>query len=202
MNKMEGREAAVGREEYKQALEEAATQMGTVGPRIFRELKTRLMRSEQIPRHVRDLGDSQMWVLHNLAHGRQTSSELAARHHVTNPTMTRIVDSLVRGGYVQRHHDADDRRCIFLELTEEGKDLGGVVKRHFRDALLELLSPLSEEQLADIVRAYQHLGTLLPVQSGEPEGHRQRRSQTSTPGTPGTPGTRGRRGTFGRLHHR
>jgi DNA-binding MarR family transcriptional regulator len=154
---------------HQQILEEAATQLATVGPRLFRQVKSHVMRRGHIPEHIRDLGDSQMWVLHALAKGKNLTSELARHHNVTTPTMSRIVDGLVDKGYVQRRHAAEDRRCIFLQLTDEGKELGQDIQQIFLQAMLDFLAPLSEDQLADIIRAYRHLAALLNDGGAESE---------------------------------
>ena len=145
-------------------LKAAADEMLEVAPRFFRVIKSSLMKSIEVPDDVRDLGQSQMWVLHALTRGRHISSELARLHNVTNPTMSRIVDGLVEKGYVERLPDVEDRRCMFLELTDRGRELGREFEQHFREAVVQFLSPLTDEQLDDIRRAHLHLGSLLPSQ--------------------------------------
>ena len=152
--------APVGR--HQQALEAAAEQMSMVGPRFFRAIKFLMIRNLDLPEDVREMGESQMLVMHTLVKGKQLTSELAKHFNVTNPTMTRIVDALVNKGYVERRPDANDRRCIFLQLTGEGQHVGKQVEQHFRDAIRHFLKPLSEEQLSDIIKAYRHLDSLLP----------------------------------------
>ena len=77
-------------------------------------------------------------------------SELARHYNVTDPTMSRIVDALVRKGYVARRPDLEDRRCIFLEITEQGTHLAGHVSEHLHRAIVRFLSALTEEQLNDL----------------------------------------------------
>ena len=49
------------------------------------------------------------------------SSEVAARGWSTPGTVTSVVDTLVRDGYVERGRDPGDRRVVRLYLTEEGR---------------------------------------------------------------------------------
>src|SRR5579862_2085512 len=49
------------------------------------------------------------------------SSEVAARGWWTPGTVTSVVDTLVRDGYVERRRDPDDRRVVRLYLTEQGR---------------------------------------------------------------------------------
>ena len=49
------------------------------------------------------------------------SSEVAARGWSTPATVTSVVDTLVRDGYVQRRRDDEDRRVVRLFVTEAGR---------------------------------------------------------------------------------
>ncbi len=143
-------------------LQEAATELLSVLPRMVRVIKQSARLGEPVG-PLRELGESQVMVLFTLMRmGRQLTSELARRYHVTNPTMTRIVDELVKKGLVERQPDTKDRRCIFLELTGAGRELAAAAHEHGRKALVEYLQPLSGEELADVLRAFGHLRRLLP----------------------------------------
>ena len=49
------------------------------------------------------------------------SSEVAARGWSTPATVTSVVDTLVRDGYVERRRDEGDRRVVRLFVTEAGR---------------------------------------------------------------------------------
>jgi DNA-binding MarR family transcriptional regulator len=49
------------------------------------------------------------------------SSEVAARGWSSPGTLTSVVDTLVRDGYVERRSDASDRRVVRLYVTEKGR---------------------------------------------------------------------------------
>lgn len=51
------------------------------------------------------------------------SSEVAARGWWTPGTVTSVVDTLVRDGFVERHRDPGDRRVVRLYLTERGRHM-------------------------------------------------------------------------------
>jgi DNA-binding MarR family transcriptional regulator len=50
-----------------------------------------------------------------------SSGEVARRCWITPATVTSIVDTLVRDGYVERRRDGDDRRVVRLHLTDKGR---------------------------------------------------------------------------------
>ena len=152
---------AADQQQEREVLRDAARIMFATLPHMFRAVKHRARTTEpQGP--IKEIGESQLWVLTALTRGRQLTSELSRSFNVTNPTMTRIVDALVEKGYVERQPDAEDRRCIYLRLTSEGEAIGEHAHAQFRAMLTEFISPLSDEQLADIIRACRHIGTLLP----------------------------------------
>jgi DNA-binding MarR family transcriptional regulator len=62
-----------------------------------------------------------MWCTALAAHDGLKSSEVAARGWSTPGTVTSVVDTLVRDGYVERHRDPGDRRVVRLYLTDEGR---------------------------------------------------------------------------------
>jgi DNA-binding MarR family transcriptional regulator len=55
------------------------------------------------------------------AHDGLKSSEVAARGWSTPGTVTSVVDTLVRDGYVERRRDPTDRRVVRLYLTGQGR---------------------------------------------------------------------------------
>jgi DNA-binding MarR family transcriptional regulator len=146
---------------HAEALDRAVERLSQVGSRLFRQAKASMMRQLQVPEEFRELGDAQMFVLHALGKGKHLSSELARLHSVTSPTMSRIVDGLVEKGYIQRIPDAEDRRCVFLQLTDGGREMGKYMEEQVRISMKQMLSSLTEEQLNDISRAYGHIARLL-----------------------------------------
>lgn len=154
---------------HSEALEAAAAEMAWTGHRFFRTIKARMIRNMELHDIADELGETHMWVLHSLMRGKNLASQLARQYNITNPSMSRIIDALVERGYVERRPDAEDRRCIFLQLTELGTDKGKQLEQQFHRAIVQFLSPLNEEQLEDITRAYQHVRSLLPDGASEAE---------------------------------
>lgn len=152
-------EATAGHPEV--SIDDAVTQVIATMPRMFRTIKHHI-RSAEGGGPGQEVGDTQTWVLHALATGTQLTSELAKRFNVTTPTITRMVDGLVEKGYVERRHDSEDRRRIYLALTDAGLEATRIAHQLFRASVAHFLSPLSERQLAEIIVACGHLQSLLP----------------------------------------
>jgi DNA-binding MarR family transcriptional regulator len=80
------------------------------------------------------LSEGRFQILVRLQHnpgGRMTMGELAQTLDVTPRTVTGLVDNLERDGLVKRVDDPDDRRSVYAELTDQGRER---VKALFREA--------------------------------------------------------------------
>lgn len=69
--------------------------------------------------------------------GSMAPSELGERLIVTRATVTGVVDSLERGGFVRRSPNPADRRSVLVEITPRGlaavQELRTIVHRQERD---------------------------------------------------------------------
>ena len=52
--------------------------------------------------------------------GSLTPTELARRMFRSKHSITNIIDSLEKEGYVERHRDSEDRRIVNIKITKEG----------------------------------------------------------------------------------
>ena len=96
--------------------------------------------------------------------GPRTPAELADAAGVTRATMTGLIDTLERDGFVKREPDTNDRRMMSVRLTPAGeKFMADYLPQHFQ-AIASLMSPLSETERKTLVRllskVQQHAATL------------------------------------------
>ena len=82
--------------------------------------------------------------------GRATHSELAQRCLITPATLTGIVSTLEKAGYVRRDRDHADRRVVWLVLTEQGTVRARQIGARISDANAELMKALTPELEAAI----------------------------------------------------
>ncbi len=116
-----------------------------------------LWRSTQ-PRAAKLLGAD------DCASGPRTPAELADAAGVTRATMTGLIDTLERDGYVVREPDPSDRRMLSVRLTSKGEQfLQEFLPGHFR-IIAAVMSTLSESERKTLVRllvkVQQHAATL------------------------------------------
>ncbi len=117
-------------------------------------LLMRVLRQEVRSRRPEGLSVPQFRVLIFLGrHPGVTLSEVTNHIGLTRPTLSKMVDVLVRHGWVSRETAATDRRCLQLQLTEEGLALVNDVRERTRRQLDERLRFLSNEDRAAIARA-------------------------------------------------
>ena len=84
--------------------------------------------------------------------GPRTPAELAEAAGVTRATMTGLIDTLERDGYVKREPDPDDRRMMSVLLTPRGeKFLREFLPGHFKTTS-KLMSTLTEPERKTLVR--------------------------------------------------
>ncbi len=94
----------------------------------------------------------QLEVLHGLAAGDVTMSQLARRLDISESAATDLADRLVRQGLVDRQADLRDRRVVVLALSEEGRRTIGLIERQRREMAESILGTLSDAQLGELLR--------------------------------------------------
>lgn len=89
------------------------------------ELRFALFRLARRLRRVRvddTMSDAHLAALGALRlHGRRTITGLAEHERVTAPTMSATINGLAELGLVVRVPDDDDRRRVYVEITEQGE---------------------------------------------------------------------------------
>ncbi|MFL5614102.1 MAG: MarR family winged helix-turn-helix transcriptional regulator [Gemmatimonadaceae bacterium] len=88
-------------------------------------------------------------------------TELAKAESVTAPTMTRLVQALVKAGLVEKSVDESDNRAVLLRATPTGRDTLNLARARRLAALEEILGRLSPDDAALVARAVSILEPLL-----------------------------------------
>jgi len=95
-----------------------------------------------------------------IARKPRTLGQIALIQGVTPATATTVVTTLESRGWVTRRHDSDDRRRILVSLTEGGAHVLEASQRVAESAMVDLLAPLSAEQLARLIAGLEVLDEL------------------------------------------
>ncbi|MGH2749624.1 MAG: MarR family winged helix-turn-helix transcriptional regulator [Actinomycetota bacterium] len=91
--------------------------------------------------------------------------EIGDRRLVTRGTVTGLLDTLEKQGLVRRTPHPDDRRMLWIELTDRGRALLAEVSHELFPAQAEMMSALSERQRDTLIRLLGKLQTHLQNRS-------------------------------------
>jgi DNA-binding MarR family transcriptional regulator len=84
-------------------------------------------------------------------------NELSKRLTLATSTMTRMVDNLVKEGFVERKQDFTDRRAVIVCLTAEGKHLAERIHRLQSEYFNSLLDHIDVDMRGQVVASLNNL---------------------------------------------
>ena len=96
-------------------------------------------------------------------------SEMAEHLGLSLPATSRMVELLVRRGWMRRQARSSDRRCISLSLTERGKTVFQTALEATKAASSRRLKALSASELSMVSGAMQVLNRAFAPENGQPE---------------------------------
>lgn len=110
----------------------------------------------------KELTVPQIFLLRTLVFkGSVSISELAEHLNLANSTVSGIVDRLERDGFVVRVRDKDDRRIVYVQLTEQAERFKEQVPQFSRKFLRELLQGVDEQTLREMSSSFRQLFELI-----------------------------------------
>ncbi|SHN00321.1 MarR family winged helix-turn-helix transcriptional regulator [Actinacidiphila paucisporea] len=83
----------------------------------------------------------------------RTPGEVAAKLHVTTPTVVKMADRMTTSGLLVRRRDDRDNRLVRLWLTDAGRALQEPVETARRDLEQQVTADLTEAELACLMDA-------------------------------------------------
>lgn len=96
-------------------------------------------------------------VLGQLSSGAETVSTLAEMALSKQPTLTKVLDRMVKDGLVARLEDAADRRRTFVRLTEKGRIMAAELVPLAREHEAQVLAGYAPREAAALKRALKTL---------------------------------------------
>ena len=94
-------------------------------------------------------------------------SSIARELSVTVGTLTIAMNSLVKKGYVERSRGLEDRRVVYISLSERGRKAYEHHARFHREMIESLTSDLSEEEMQTLVKALMKLNHWFKGKDGQ-----------------------------------
>ncbi|MFP4078176.1 MAG: MarR family winged helix-turn-helix transcriptional regulator, partial [Candidatus Izemoplasmataceae bacterium] len=65
---------------------------------------------------------------------------------IANSSMSYVLETLEKKGYVRRTRNPEDKRSFLIELTEKGKDTFACMYEHHKRTIRKRLDALSEDE--------------------------------------------------------
>lgn len=89
----------------------------------------------------------QFHILRLIRHGKNTVCQLADARQISRSAVSQSVDLLVEKGYLCRQERSEDRRYVWLELTDIGTELLNIAYAENRKWIMDKLSNLTPDEL-------------------------------------------------------
>ncbi|AKA74286.1 MarR family transcriptional regulator [Saccharolobus solfataricus] len=89
--------------------------------------------------------------------GKVPMSRIAEKYMLTKAGLTSIIDRLEEKELVRRVRSESDRRVIYVELTEKGRERLMESRKIFLNVLSSFLSKLSEDEIRELERLFSKL---------------------------------------------
>lgn len=137
----------------------------------FAEVMTGLL-IDQYQRQVAELEltFAQAQVLRVLRRAPVTTGQLAEELQISAPAITQLTDRLCRKGYIERRAAADDRRCVIVALTDEGRELVDEFRRRRKEVLGGALAQLNEDERRRAVEVLEKMAEVMGEAAGATGG--------------------------------
>ena len=78
--------------------------------------------------------------------GRNTVSEIAQTLDITNSSVTIAVNKLVIKGFLKKVKNENDRRSVYVELTEKGRYIEEYHEEYHKNMIRQIASTMTEEE--------------------------------------------------------
>ncbi len=95
----------------------------------------------------KDLSITEMHIIENIGVDRErTMSDTAKDLRITSGTLTIAINNLIKKGYVERQRSEEDRRVVYIKLTEKGVEAYRFHENFHVDLVFSAIQDLDEKQ--------------------------------------------------------
>jgi DNA-binding MarR family transcriptional regulator len=109
-----------------------------------------------------DLTNDQHYILRYIYKaGECTSSELADAFDVNKSAITAIINRMVDRKLIERTRDVDDRRVVYLTLTDDGNKLFEKTEEKISRLVKSIITKFEEKEIQDFLETYEKLAAIL-----------------------------------------
>lgn len=124
---------------------------------LFNEI-LKLEEEAIITEEFRDITNNDMHIIEAIGlSGKNTMSAVAKKLGITAGSLTTAVNSLVNKKYVVRKRSEEDRRVIFIRLTQKGKKAYDHHKEYHKKMTEAVLENLEEKEIPILIKTLHSL---------------------------------------------
>ncbi|MFB0842730.1 MarR family winged helix-turn-helix transcriptional regulator [Paenibacillus oleatilyticus] len=115
---------------------------------MFRKVKASWTRFE-----AHGVSASQAVILEKLQNeGPLKVSQIADALWITSGAVTSLSDKLISGGFAERTRSEEDRRVVYMEITDKGKEIIEELHLHRQRVVEEYFGKLPDEDIKHLTR--------------------------------------------------
>ncbi|MED4603821.1 MarR family transcriptional regulator [Paenibacillus validus] len=123
----------------------------------FRQLMRRI-RGSWNRFEIQGVSASQGIILEKLENeGPLKVSQIADALWITAGAVTSLSDKLISGGFAKRTRSEEDRRVVYLEITEQGRTITESLKKHRKQVVEGYFGKLSDEDVKYLTRIFKNI---------------------------------------------
>ena len=138
-----------------QRAKDIAEEIAWLVPKLLRGLRAGFITAPQVT-------TSQLVTLMRIYEKKTTRVGILSKEmRVQAPTITGVIDRLLRHGYLKRTHDKKDRRVVNVELTNKGKSLVEHLFSEIKERWYRILIHLSQEERENYLRILRRIVEVL-----------------------------------------
>ncbi|MFS0749181.1 MarR family winged helix-turn-helix transcriptional regulator [Oceanobacillus sp. 1P07AA] len=103
---------------------------------------------------------SDFTILEALYHkGKQTIREISEAVLINTGSITYVIDKLEKNGLLTRSDSPDDRRAVYIEITDKGKEIMDDIFPKHQRVIEEIFDGISEEEKQTVIDVLKQVGT-------------------------------------------
>ena len=138
--------------------------MAHLAKKSLNELMVNLVITEE----YRDITNNDMHIIEAIGvEEPRNMSEIARRLSITVSTLTTNMNGLEKKGYIVRTRSVEDKRVVYVTLTEKGKKAFYHHRDFHRKMIRALVKDLNEEDMEVLYRCLKNLNGFLEQEAGE-----------------------------------
>ncbi|MCS0788221.1 MarR family transcriptional regulator [Cytobacillus firmus] len=99
--------------------------------------------------------------------GSCTSSELAEVFDVKKSAITAMITRMWEKGLIQRTRDENDRRVVYLTLTEKGNELYVKAEEKIHNLVESLINRFDQAEIQQFIETFEKLDKVLSQSNGQ-----------------------------------